>query len=423
MKHKTININKMKGTKMRKFILPILVAGALVASSTFAMASETNRTTALGEKHILDGSVTVNSGNIPQTVPEVGGNHYFKSDAVENGRHGGGDGFGISSTILINMLTEGTPPDDAFGFATGANPFVAFSFANSGSPSAAPLYTQPCPDPIGAEGTCPANTDPTNPQTNVASSVWDGTVLDDLYQGVGADDTTYDTGIGPVDPETNAAHIRTFDQWLDQVFHNGKRAIVSLDGGITPLLGSGDGVIDTGRHYNIDDTLDQDIADWEDINVPGENEIMGIYGKLTLNFQLAAKASSVGGGCASGGTLGSTDALCADNGQDGIAYAADWADGTNGTGGNPGLVVDPLSAAILEQLVVSDMWDWKPARDAAGASYASDKFNGLGVSQGYSSWFRDGSGLDLDYNVAINGGHGTIDEQFNTNTNHLHPDP
>ncbi len=492
---------------MRKNTIALLAAGALIFTSSVAMASESNLDTAFKEKHYLDG---IQQGAteviVPDTNLEVGGNHYKKVDFVEVGRHGSGfGGFQLNSRILKDQALENEDPltwapgqlpaDDSWGYTSGVTPFVS---GNAGGPGnntdpngdplgggdgiqeimAAPAYTMPCPsfvtgdytdfdwnDPTnpvngsnpGMLGDCPANVYATDPQTNHTNSdpnVWDGTVLDDIYQGVGANDTSgtnaadasaalalygYDGLVGN-GGANNKVHYRLFDQWLDQLFYNGKRGTIKSADGVTTLtVPTIDGIT---RVFNIDDTLDQDIADWEDAaETSGENEIMGIYGKLTLLFQIAAPAgvdpiTGLKGitanldqvGCASLGSLdddAENASQCTGNtfNDDGMAYAEEWKDGTN-------TQAAALSANVIDQWVVSDMWDIHPYRnDDATIDLATDKYRGDGVVQGYSTWFRDGSGKDFDYDYTYQGGHGDINKTFeecggsNANECHEHPDP
>lgn len=395
MKKLTINITK--GAKMRKYIVPILLAGAVIFTAAQAMATDNSHEGSFVEDHFK-------------------GDHYKHTDALENGAHGGGiGGYQISSAWLKDLKSFVVDGDESYGYTTG-NPFGTGGYAGTGSPGGetdmpliAPNYTMPCPEwvaPTG-KGSCDANTFATDPGTEDPNGTWDGVVLDDLYQVVASDDSGTQTST-----LTNLIEgTRFLNQTFDALFYNGKRGIISI--GTTIVAGTEDGVIDASpyngqqRHFNIDQTLDQDLADYfvehegttTDSNV---GEISGIFGKLTQLFQLAGPASTINSGytsgnnegCASGGGNEESDSLVSicPSTKDG----AEWAEDAAAAG-------DVLSTFLIDQWVVSDLAD-------IHVNEATEKAIGNGVDQRYRSWFRDGEPLDLNYTYVYPAGHGTINK-------------
>ncbi|MBI5192673.1 MAG: hypothetical protein HZA08_04415 [Nitrospirae bacterium] len=419
---------KTKGEKMRKFILPLLVAGAVAFTAAQAMATSATRTASFEENHAYQNSYV---GGTVTTIENTTtpGNHYKKTDMLEQGRHGGGSGgYQISSSILKSVAMDSIPgweaADGSVGYTTNANPFQAGLVGITDYPLMAPRYTQPCPDWFGPKGTCPANAYAVDPQTEPGSGndaiAWDGIVLDDLYQAVGADDSKTDTVSG------GSIANRTFDQWLDQLFLNGN----AQGHNMTVMAGTTD-VTTYGRHFNIADTLDQDIADWSTsyhgtVGQSAKDETTGIYGKLTMIFQLAGRVTGTQA-CASG--AGFTEGGAhrpGGNVQCDYAQADDTLTGAHlGEGvGSFAARADGMTAWKLDQWVVSDVWDWVHKADGALVAdpHAVDKNGGEGVAQGYSSWFNDGAGQKFDYIYNYDGSHGTIDKTF-TKGDHTHPDP
>jgi len=363
---------------MRRALIALVAGAALLATTSLAMATATNRTASFVENHAL--GTTFMAGTTTTTASETGGNHYKATDIVEDGRHG--NGWQLDSAILKGLVYE-TPyaADNAYSYTTGSNPFNTPSpLLQTDKPLVAPAYTVPCPIFVNstlAPGSCPANSIATDPQTEDNVAAWDGIVLDDLYNVIGANDS-----------RPSAGETRTFYQNLDQLFLNGD---INAKGG-TVKLGSTT-IATTGRHFNIDDTLDQDIADYVDTYSSG-GETMGIYNKLTLVFQLAAPVSSTTG-CASAGsylkgTTGDPLSLCASN------HSNPNATGAHVGEGKAGFTADALSAWVVDQWVVSNAWDWK----------AGD----VGMKQGYSSWFKDGSKKNFDYSYTYPTGHGAINK-------------
>jgi len=380
---------------MRRYVIPLLTAGAVALLAGQAMATDS----------VAGGSFTETHPLLTSSTPN--GDHYKITDFVETGRHGAdAGGFQLDSQILKNVANEvaGYKADDSWGYTTGSNPFtsgrVGGATGDTDMPLPAPAYTDPCPMWLWGvnPGSCPANTYATDPQTEDNVSTVDGTVLDDLYQKVGADDSMT-VGFDQ--------YTRTFDQWLDQLFYRGKRGTVN--GGPLPTVAEGDGNGTTQVHFNIDDTLDQDIADY--VHETNTGEISGIYGKLTLLFQMAAQAYDINGssgavGCMSGGTDGQSDngpSLCPNSTKTGAEYAE--------------TSVSPFASFNVDQWVVSDVWDW------TNAGTPGDKLQGSGMAQGYSSWFRDGSQKDWTYDYTYQGGHGAVNKSFDPGTNHQHIDP
>lgn len=403
--------NNKKGAKMRKFILPILVAGAIAFTASQTMAALSN-----------------NSSFNEDTSSN---NHYKKTDVVESGA---GD-FQISSGILGGFAWDG---DTSYGYVTGENPFVA---GLAGEPLGAtdyalpaPLYTQPCPDWVVSGGVCPAQTNPLSPQTDDPQDVWDGTVMDDLYNVVGVNNGDWTSG----GVDINGSYIdehgdrKILDQTLDALFYNGKRGTYTYVSGLTTY--SNDGITGTtkvvptylpfgtitavntssARRFNIDQTLDQDLADYE-VSRTGEKEIMGIFGKYTQNFQIAGNeltkddmlavlgpgwsaSTSYEDGCASwGGSLNGESITNAEKTNDCVVWNS-TNDSLGGTTWYDEQASNPFAAVLIEQWMVSEMYDFK-------LNSGDSKVQGLGTKQEYSSFFRDGSGKDFSYTQNMKGGH------------------
>lgn len=401
---------------MRKYILPLLVAGAVAFTATQAMATANTEMGEFTEEHATD-----KMGNPTD--------HYKVTDVMEMGGHGKGvGGFQLSSAILKSLAAFDFEGDDSYGYVTGSNPFTQGA-AGTGSPGGetdepmeVPEYTLPCPEwvasgPEGAKlGTCDANDYATDPQTEDPNGTWDGVVLDDLYQRIGSDGTSTST-FTEGSEVWSVKKVRFIDQTLDALFYNGKRGIITLGTG-PALEGSGDGVVDSGRHFNIDQTLDQDLADYsheyEGTTVGAPlHETMGIFGKITQLFQLAAKASTLSysngastwtnSGCASGGALDESDSLTGNqcSGATATWDGAEWAEYWEDQG-------DELSTFLVDQWIVAEMYDWHPYNGSDAD--LSDKYAGRGVIQEYSSWFRDGANKDWTYSYTYPGGHGKIDK-------------
>src|SRR4030065_2627722 len=94
---------------MRKLIIPLLIAGGIAFTAASAMATANTFNGDFNEEHSL--------------VDGFKANHYKSTDVVEHGRHG----FQLDSAILKLVAgdTEGYKADDAWGYVTGSNPFVA----------------------------------------------------------------------------------------------------------------------------------------------------------------------------------------------------------------------------------------------------------------------------------------------------------
>lgn len=389
----TNKTNKTKGEKMRKFILPLLVAGVVAFTASQSMAALAQ----LGSGFSEDTSL---------------GSHYKKMDIVESGA----GNFQLSSAIIktLGVTTDG---DTAYGYTTGNNPFIG-GYAGAGTLGetdrvmVAPAYTTPCPNWFTS---CEASTLATDPQTEDNKAIWDGIVLDDLFSATGQVDSY--TDLTMVD---FTEYSKSLDQSLDAVFLNGK----VVNNGIAVTIGSPAVAAVTAadvRYFNIDQTLDQDVADWAIVyagsdNTAAKDETMGIYGKLTQAFQIAGEVSSVKG-CASkgaGDTAGTTSAtsLCSpfetavgtDTGYHGVDAGAD-----NGT-------ATDMFAWQNTQYLVSDVYDWAHKGD-------TDKEGGNGIKQNYSAFFQDGPGKAFNYSKDISGNHGSVNLTNTGNTNHSHPDP
>lgn len=406
---------------MRKFVTPLLVAGVLAFTAATAMAT-----------------ANIEMGDF--TEEHVQGDHYKVTNVMEAGAHGKGiGGYQLDSAILKSLAAFDFEGDDSYGYTTGANPFVAGLAGGPGGetdePLAAPAYTLPCPEWVsaGTKGTCPANTNPIDPQTEDAVAIWDGVVLDDLYQAVGDEDTTFGTFEETAGVTWSVKNVRFLDQTLDALFYGGKRGTVTLGAATINL---------TRRHYDIDQTLDQDLADYfheYEGTTTGDpvHETMGIFGKLTQLFQLAGPELTVGEvmaipgattvigqpigggqygaeGCASYGSESPTDGC----------YAVIDGEVMDGMGFNQLLAAKGIGdthAHFIDQWIVSEMHDWHPYNgtdpDLQG------KYSGRGVKQEYSSWFRDGSEKDYNFSYAYPGGHGTIDKTVTGLDKHNGIDP
>lgn len=425
---------------MRKLILPLLMVGAVAFTASSAFA----------------GSFT--EEYVPQA--EGGQNVYKQTDVVDSG-HAQGD-FQLSSAVLKDLANGVVDGDESFGYTTGFSPFVpgiadgneTVGLNNSGVPK----YTSPCPNievgaplrgpnqyyagspamgegPLDLNGTaaggCPANTWATDPQTEHDRNGAGGQLLDDLYQTVGVDDSGIDSN---GDPRT-----RFLTQALDILVFIGNEAIV-YDGNTKLGDANGDGILDAptgaglvtasggttaGFHFNIDQTLDQDVADW--VTTSGYGETMGVFNKLTQLFQIAGGVSThaqtgwagfVNGGsgfvgCASAGYS------AADEGHNSNPCTA----GTNvnyRTGADGVVSADGLHALAIDQWLVSDMYDWTTIDPLDPASH-DGKITGLGVAQGYSSWYKIGTGKDWDYKYNYAGGHGDINKTVSLGHDHIDP--
>lgn len=444
--------NNKKGAKMRKFILPLLVAGAVAITASQAFASGAVVKGQFTENHAYKSAfgagttttlVAENPFQGPNTVIN-GGNHYKATDFVENGRHG----FQLSSAILKSMASEasGFKADDAVGFVTGSNPFAPGGMVGlTEIPYDVPGYTAPCPEWVDGDnniktpGDCEANNFATDPQTEIDSTTWDGVVLDDLYQAVGAVDMF--EGVRSYNGYATDEN-RALDQNLDILFYLGKRGSITIMNGATPstVLQTGEG-LGTGnkRHMNIDQTLDQDVTDWmtsfNGITIADANrdETMGIYGKLTQVFQNAGTVSSQSG-CASAGIAGMDDSSATNN-CIGVEYqgVGDWEaaalrietqqQSAVGQAMSGAAKVADWAAFIVDQWVVSDVWDWHHRGDSDSVTYDADKERGFGVQQSYSGWFRDGDNRDWAISHTYDTGHGSTAGTVSANENHQHPDP
>jgi hypothetical protein len=377
-------INK-KGAKMRKLIVPFLVAGAVAFTASVSMAGSFSE-------------ITVN------------GNHYKTTDIVETGHAS----WQLSSTTLKSLAGGVYDGDESYGFVTGKNPFKAGWFIDpwTGTDSSfddntsfllpAPLYSTPCPSYMDVNGgafeagDCIANLYASDPQSEHSGAGHGYDMLDDLYQSIGQDDSTVDA-------------TRYIAQDLDILAFVGKNAIIQTANGTVVGDANSDGFLDaytwpvdaatgigvsTRYHFVIDQTLDQDIADWE--NTGGE--IMGIYGKLTQLFFLAGPVSSTGA-CASSARTGSylNPGEC------------------NEAGNAPAPTTDAIYASMggaantFDQWVVQDVWDWKENTNTDPA--VLDKVGHIGMKQGYSSWWmRNNPEPDWNYNWTYAGGHGDINK-------------
>src|SRR3990172_5595014 len=182
MTHLTIN---KKGAKMRKFIMPFLIAGVVAFTASASMAGTFTEVT-------------------------VSGNHYKTTDVMETGHAT----WQLSSSILKSLAAVGIAGykgDEAYGYATGANPFNTTngyfidpwngtdnSFDdNTSFLLVPPKYSTPCPsymdmttDTPFVGGDCLANLYASDPQSEHASAGARGfDMLDDLYQAIGDDDS------------------------------------------------------------------------------------------------------------------------------------------------------------------------------------------------------------------------------------------
>lgn len=421
---------------MRKFILPILVAGAVAFTAAQAFAGANTHTGSFQEDHATANTLTVGpvTSSLIDATPT--GDHYKVTTATEAGAHGGEFGGWQLDSGLLHLMADGTYDGDAaWGYTTGADPFVEGNAlitqpdpSNGDTIMPAPLYTLPCPVFVsgGSKGTCDANINADDPQTELAVDIWDGTILDDLYQVVGVDDSTVGTG-----------YNRILDQTLDQLFYSGKRGRVWYDkdgdgtstGDSTEVYKEGKigatTVAGTGRIFNIDDTLDQDLADYN-VDVL-EGTTVGIFNKLLMNFQLAGKQleasemTALGfttnfgfgtgdqeAGCSSwGGGHGGGEATCEATAggealggttfYDLISDTANVADMTAIWGQN----TNNFAAVIIEQWLDAEIYDWD-------ATTADPKLQGIGMKQELSTYFRDGSNKKYNYTTDITTGHGSV---------------
>lgn len=422
--------NNTKGEKMRKFILPILVAGAVAFTASQAFAEANTHYGSFQEDHATANTITTSTTPVVNTDLTPVGDHYKITNATEAGAHG--RSWQLDSALLKNMANGIYDGDTSWGYTTGANPFVEGNALitqpdpfNSDTIMVAPAYTLPCPEFVTSGpglGTCGANINADDPQTELAVDIWDGTVLDDLYQVVGVNDSTAGTD-----------YNRILDQTLDQLFYSGKRGKVQYDANGNGLYtGAGEeftngkitgstNIGGTGRIFNIDDTLDQDLADY---NTNGTS-VVGIFNKLTMNFQLAGKQleaaemnamgfTTVGtgfgtdqeAGCSSwGGGHGGGETTCiALNGgeelggttfydimQDSAEAADIWNSATNAH--------KNFAAVLIEQWLDAEVYDWNTVS-------GDPKVQGLGMKQELSTYFRDGAGKHYNYIVDIGTGHG-----------------
>lgn len=454
--------NNKKGAKMRKFILPLLVAGAVAITASQAFAAGAVVKGEFSESHAFKDALGAGDPVATMTPenPYVsgvqtidGGNHYKTTDFVENGRHG----FQLRSSVLKSMAGEvaGFKADDAVGFVTGDNPFAPGGMVGLTEwPMEVPQYTAPCPEWVDGDtniktpGDCEANAFATDPQTDINDNTWDGVVLDDLYQAVGAVDVF--KGIRTTGPNAGVftEERRALDQNLDILFYLGKRGTivdhinkdgVGPDTLVTLQTGEGADIKGNKRHMNIDQTLDQDVTDWittyhDTVEVAGQrDETMGIYGKLTQLYQNAGRVSSTSG-CASGGVLGQDQGgLNASVDCSGVVY---YGDGVNNDGNTTGweaaalrieqqqkAELDPWAAFIVDQWIVSDVFDWHHRGDSNTTDYKADKEEGFGIKQSYSSWFRDGDHHDWDISHTYDSGHGSTAGTVAAGNHNEHPDP
>lgn len=387
------NTINTKGAKMRKFILPILIAGAIAFTASQAMAA--------ASLNIANPADWIGT----HSLNEVGvDNHYTTSDNSENGGHIFGEEAPAFFTGLYGVSKGVMEGEVMGGYEFGANPFTAssgiFDTAAEGVPPlVAPGYTHPCPNLMAV---CPANTDSTDPQTNLTNGTvvneWEGVVLDDLYQTVSANDST---STGPLEHGTT----RVLGQTLDDLFFLG-------NSNAGTFYGARNGTIGPARvaDFNIQDTLDQDLADYS----ISTTETMGVYGKLTQLFQLKGNVSSKagcaseGGGDASMGFANSVDPC----------HSTTSGIGAYGRGG-----YDVNGVGYIDQWVVSDMWDWHGTTSVSDPFFTKDHGAERGVKQSYSSWFIIGQPDNVDYTYNYPGGHGAINKTVTLGTNHTHIDP
>ncbi|MCC7201486.1 MAG: hypothetical protein IT393_02325 [Nitrospirae bacterium] len=382
---------------MRKFIVPLLVAGMVTLSASASMAAAA----------------------FTETIAPSG-NHYKSTDLVEHGHAT----WQLSSAVL-KSLGDTWDGDTSFGYVTGTNPFKAGWFIDpwTGTDSSfddntsfllpAPLYSTPCPDTMDINGgafnpgDCIANIYASDPQSEHSGGGHGFDMLDDLYQSIGEDDS-------------DASATRYLAQDLDILVFVGKNAIIQTANGTVVGDANGDGFLDpytwpvdaatgvgvsTRYHYVIDQTLDQDVADWT--NTGGE--IMGIYGKLTQLFFMAGPVSSTAA-CASSARVGvymnpgeCNEALNAPAPTTDAIYAS--------MGG---------AANVFDQWVVQDVWDWSdnPNMDPSKVG----KIESVGMKQGYSSWWmRNNPTPDWTYNWNYDGGHGDINKTVSTGHDHIDP--
>ena len=149
---------------------------------------------------------------------------------------------------------------------------------------------------------------------------------------------------------------------------------------------------------------------------------MGIYGKLTQLYQNAGIVSSQNG-CGSAGNFEADNSgtdNCAGLTYEGAAWRVEM--GNSNTTMSGAATVRDWSAFIVDQWVVSDVWDWHHRGDSDTA-YDSDKERGFGIQQSYSGWFRDGDNVDWAISHTYDTGHGSTAGTVADNPTHLHPDP
>jgi len=392
MTHLTIN---KKGAKMRKFIMPFLIAGVVAFTASASMAGTFTE-------------VTVN------------GNHYKTTDVVETGH----DTWQLSSVTLKSLANGTYDGDESYGYTTGSNPFTQGWFIdpyngtdnsfddNTSNLYTAPAYSTPCPSYMDIDsgafeaGDCLANTYAADPQSeHQPGHSFD--MLDDLYQSIGDDDS-------------DMMNTRYIAQDLDILVFVGKNAIIQTANGTVVGDANSDGFLDpwtnangvsTRYHYVIDQTLDQDIADWE--NTGGE--IMGIYGKLTqLFFMTGPINTAAGASCEQTATSTTTGT---------IAYwNAAECEGAPSTSAPTDALYASMggSADVFDQWVVQDVWDWKdnPNMDPSKVG----KIEKVGMKQGYSAWWmRNNPVPDWNYNWNYAGEHGDINKTVSTGHDMIDP--
>ena len=132
MTHLTIN---KKGAKMRKFIMPFLIAGVVAFTASASMAGMFTEET-------------------------VNGNHYKMTDVEEIGH----DTWQLSSVTLKSLAMGIYDGDESYGYTTGSNPFTQGYFIdpyngtdnsfddNTSFLFTAPAYSTPCPSYMDIDG-------------------------------------------------------------------------------------------------------------------------------------------------------------------------------------------------------------------------------------------------------------------------------